>query len=154
MMRGVVRWAIKNSPAMNMLLIAVLLAGVFSFSVMRREVFPQFDLEIVLVSVPYPGASPEEVEEGICQKIEESVRSLDGIKKMTSIAQEGVGNVVLELRADVVDVQKIVNEIRSEVDRIPSFPENAEDAEIKQITLRTPAVRVSVLAPDEETPQS
>ena len=78
-MKGVIRWAIKNTPAMNMLMVAILAVGMFSLVKMRREVFPQFDLEVVLASVAYPGASPEEIEEGICQKIEEAVRGVDGI---------------------------------------------------------------------------
>jgi multidrug efflux pump subunit AcrB len=149
-MKNMIRWAIKNTPAMNMLMVAVLAVGMFSLIKMRREVFPQFDLEVVLVSVAYPGASPEEIEEGICQKIEEAVRAVDGIKKMTSVAIEGSGNVVLELRGDVQDVQKIVNEVRSEVDRIPSFPELAEDLEVQQITMRWPAIKVGVLTPPGE----
>ena len=149
-MKTMIRWAIKNTPAMNMLMVAVLAVGMFSLIKMRREVFPQFDLEVVLVSVAYPGASPEEIEEGICQKIEEAVRAVDGIKKITSVAIEGSGNVVLELRGDVQDVQEIVNEVRSEVDRIPSFPELAEDLEVQQITMRWPAIKVGVLTPPGE----
>ena len=129
---------------MNTLMVAIILAGVFSFGVMRRESFPEFELEIILVSVPYPGAAPAVTEEGICQKIEEAVRAVDGIKKMTSVAKEGSGNVILELRSDVDDVQKIVNEVRSEVDRIPSFPDLAEDTEVQQITMRWPAMSTSV----------
>lgn len=148
-MRSVIKWAINNSPAMNTLMVTVLGVGLVSLMMMRREVFPEFELEIILVSVPYPGASPDEVEEGICQKMEEAVRSIDGIKKMTSIANEGSGSLVLELRADVPDVQKILNEIRSEIDRIPSFPELAEDPEVKQITFRQVAIEVAVIGPDE-----
>ncbi len=146
-MRRLVEWAIKNSPAMNILMIAVLAVGMYSLYTMRREVFPEFELEVVLVTVPYPGASPEEVEEGICQKIEESVQSTDGIKKITSVAQEGLGSVILELRSNISDVQKVVNEVRSEVDRIPSFPVLAEDAEIQQITIREPAINIAIKAP-------
>ena len=149
-MKGAIRWAIKNTPAMNMLMVAILAVGLFSLVTMRREVFPQFDLEIVLVSVAYPGASPEEIEEGICQKVEEAVRGVDGIKKMTSVAKEGSGTVVLELRGDVQDVQKIVSEVRSEVDRIPSFPDLAEDTEVQQITMRWPAIKLGVLAPESK----
>jgi HAE1 family hydrophobic/amphiphilic exporter-1 len=69
-MKSVIRWAVNNSPAMNTLMLGVLACGALSLTLMRREVFPEFDLEIVLVSVPYPGASPGDVEEGICQKIE------------------------------------------------------------------------------------
>ncbi|QDT42064.1 Multidrug resistance protein MdtB [Gimesia alba] len=149
-MRSVIKWAISNSPAMNTLMVTVLGVGLVSLMLMRREVFPEFELEIILVSVPYPGASPDEVEEGICQKMEEAVRSIDGIKKMTSIANEGSGSLVLELRADVPDVQKILNEVRSEIDRIPSFPELAEDPEVQQITFRQVAIEVAVIGPDEE----
>ncbi len=135
-------------PAMNTLVIALLLVGGMAFASMRREVFPEFDLEIVLVTVPYPGATPDEVEEGICQKIEEACRSVAGIKKITSVAQEGMGYCVFELQDSIKDVQKTLGEIRSEVERIPSMPELAEDPKVEQVTLRTPAIKVGILAPD------
>jgi HAE1 family hydrophobic/amphiphilic exporter-1 len=147
MTRAIVAWTVRNMPAMNTLLVAVLIVGAMSFASMRREVFPEFDLEIVLVTVPYPGATPEEVEEGICQKIEEACRSVAGIKKITSVAQEGAGFCVFELRESVKDVQKTLGEIRSEVERIPSLPELAEDPKVEQVTLRTPAIKVGILAP-------
>ena len=144
-MRSVIRWTVNNMPAMNTLVAAVLLLGAFCFYSMRREVFPEFELEIVLVTVPYPGATPEEVEEGICQKVEEACRSVAGIKKLTSVAQEGSGFCVFELQPTVDDVQKVVSELRSAVDRIPSFPELIEDPKVEQITLRQPAIRVGVI---------
>ena len=147
-MRTIVGWTVRNMPAMNTLVIAILLVGALAFASMRREVFPEFDLEIVLVTVPYPGAGPEEVEEGICQKIEEACRSVTGIKKITSVAQEGMGYCVFELQDSVKDVQKTLGEIRSEVERIPSMPELAEDPKVEQVTLRTPAIKVGVLAPE------
>ena len=147
-MRTIVAWTVRNMPAMNTLVIAILLVGAMAFASMRREVFPEFDLEIVLVSVPYPGATPEEVEEGICQKVEEACRSVAGIKKITSVAQEGMGDCVFELQDSIKDVQKTLGEIRSEVERIPSMPELAEDPKIEQVTLRTPAIKVGVLAPN------
>ena len=147
-MRSVVSWTVRNMPAMNTLVIAILLVGAMAFASMRREVFPEFDLEIVLVTVPYPGATPEEVEEGICQKVEEACRSVAGIKKITSVAQEGTGFCVFELQDSVKDVQKTLGEIRSEVERIPSMPDLAEDPKVEQVTLRTPAIKVGVLAPE------
>ncbi len=148
-MKSIVRWAVKNSPAMNTVMVGVLLLGAASMAMLKREVFPQFELEIILISVVYPGASPSEVEEGICQKIEEAVRSIDGIKKQTSVAQEGAGFVILELET-YVDVQKTLNDIRGEIDRIPSFPELAEDPETEQITFREAAILVGVIGPDKE----
>lgn len=153
-MKNVIRWAVRNSPAMNTVLIATLILGAFSLFSMRREVFPEFELEILLVTVPYPGASPEEVEEGICQKIEESVSTISGIRKQTSVAREGAGFLVLELEPSVRDAQRILNEVRSEIDQIPSFPELAEDPEVQQITFRAPAIHLGITGPagyDEES---
>ncbi|NBW87718.1 MAG: efflux RND transporter permease subunit, partial [Planctomycetia bacterium] len=113
-MKSIIGWTVRNTPAMNVLVVAVMVVGWISFSSMRREVFPEFDLEMALVTVPYPGATPEEVEEGICQKIEEACRSVVGIKKITSVAQEGTGFCVFELQDNVKDVQKTLGEIRSE----------------------------------------
>ena len=76
-MKSIIAWTVRNSPAMNVLVVAVMVVGWISFSSMRREVFPEFDLEMALVSVAYPGATPEEVEEGICQKVEEACRFLE-----------------------------------------------------------------------------
>lgn len=153
-MKSLVRWAIGHSPAMNMLMVSILAIGALSAFMLRRETFPRFELEIILVQVPYPGASPEEVENGICQKIEEAIQGIDGLKKVTSVATEGAGNVVIELRSDVKNVQKILNEVEAEVDRIPSFPELAEEPEIQQLTIRNPAIKLGVVGPDLDTPDA
>lgn len=144
-MRRVIAWAIQQTPAMNILMVCILGIGLLAGFFLRREEFPQFELELVLIGVPYPGASPEEVETGICQKIEEAIRSVDGIKKVTSIAGEGSGSVVVEVKTDVPSVQKVLNEIQSEIDRIPSFPDLAEEPEVQQVTIRNPAITVGVV---------
>lgn len=146
-MRSMISWAISNAPGMNVVMIAFMLIGALAMINLRRETFPAFELEVVMVTVPYPGATPEDVEEGICQKIEESVRSIDGIKQVTSIAQESAGYVLIELRSDVRDVQKILSEIDREVSRISTFPARAEDAQVQQLTFRSAAIRVGVIGP-------
>ena len=153
-MKGILRWSISNAPAMNTLLIGVLVVGMVSLLRMRREVFPDFNLDMILINVPYPGASPTEVEEGICQKIEEAVRAVAGIKKIYSVARESGGAVILELFSDVKDPQRVLDEVRSEVDRIPSFPELAENPEIKVITIRRAAITVGVIGPESDDPRS
>lgn len=153
-MNNLIRWAVRNSPGMNTLMIALLLIGGFCLWSMRREEFPEFELERIVIAVPYPGASPEEVEEGICLKIEEAVRSVDGIKKQVSVASEGMGSVILELESSVKDVQRVLSEVRSEIDRIPSFPELAEDPEVEQITMRKPAIRLAVMGPESDDPDA
>lgn len=152
-MKRVIRWAIDNAPAMNVIMIVVMLGGAACFYFMRREVFPEFELEIVLVTVPYPNATPEEVERSICQRLEESVHSIANIKKMTAVAQEGAGYLVLEIEPSAPDVKKILEEVRSEVDRIPNFPPDArEQPSIQQMTFRTPAVKIGLAGPEIEIP--
>ena len=151
-MKSVIRWAIKNSPAMNTFLIASMIVGSLSMVIMQREVFPNFALEIVLVSVPFPGATPAETEEGICQKVESAVSNIDGVKKMTSVAMENFGYVILELDNNVKDVQKVLNDVRSAIDQVSTFPPNAEDPDVKQIVFRAPAISVGILAPKYDRP--
>jgi len=153
-MRRAISWAIHNAPGMNVVMFALVFIGAASFATMQREVFPAFELEVVMISVPYPGATPQDAEEAICQKIEEAIRSTDGIKKVTSIAMEGTGYVLAELNSDIKDVQKVMAEIDREVSRIPSFPDLAEDPSIEQITFRDTAIRVGVVGPDDRSRRS
>lgn len=150
-MKRAVSWAINNAPGMNVLMIALMVIGGLSLFSMRREVFPEFELEVVMVSVPYPGATPKDCEEAICQKVEEAIRSINGIKQVTSIAREGGAYVLAELRSDVGNVQKVMSEIDREVDRIPSFPVLAEDPQIQQITFRDAAIRLGIVGPNDRS---
>jgi len=102
-MKSIVRWAIGNSPAMNTLMISILAVGLVAGITLRREEFPRFELEVILITVPYPGASPDEVESGVCQKIEEAVRAIDGVKK-ASIKVGGKGDLKLKLQTVKMDL--------------------------------------------------
>jgi HAE1 family hydrophobic/amphiphilic exporter-1 len=146
-MKGLPQWSIANGRALNIVLFAVMVVGWFAFGKLRRESFPEFELDTIRVTVPYPGAAPQEVEEGICQKIEEAVRSLEGVKKVTSIALEGSGNVVIELLSSVDSSERVLDEVRSEIDRIPSFPAEAEDPEVTMVTSRRTSIKLGLLAP-------
>ena len=152
-MQSLARWAIKNTPAMNTLMVALMAVGAVCLGSMRREVFPEFELEVALIMAPYPGADPDEVESAIVQKVEEAVSSLDGIKEVTGIAQEGLGSVLVEIDPSEPDVKAVVDEIESAVARISTFPAavQAEGVEVRQLTFRETAVRVAVLGPDPET---
>ena len=109
-MKNAIQWAIRNISGVNVLVAIILVAGLASFFSMRRETFPEFQLEVILVSVPYPGATPDEVESGICQKIEEAIQPLTGIKKLTSICREGSGFTLAQLESNVKDPQKILSQ--------------------------------------------
>ena len=89
--RGAIAWMARNSVAANLLMLLLIVGGILIGVNIQQEVFPEFDLDFVQVLVPYPGASPAEVEQGILLSIEDGVRGLDGVKRVTSNAFEGNG---------------------------------------------------------------
>ena len=97
--------------------------------------------------MPLPGETPDEIEEAVCQKIEAEVATIEGVKKMTSVASENIGYVILELDNDIKDVQKILSEVESNINQV-IFPELAETPVIQQIVFRAPAISVGILAPE------
>lgn len=144
-MQSVARWSIQNRVTVNLILILVILAGFLALSRMRREVFPQFSLDFIQIAVDYTGASPEEIEEGICIKIEEQIKGIEGISRLLSIASEGRGLVLAELDVDNdEEVRTALDEINAEVDRIDTFPENAEKPSVVELVLRDPVISVAV----------
>jgi hydrophobic/amphiphilic exporter-1 (mainly G- bacteria), HAE1 family len=142
-MRALANWSINNKVAVNLIMLFVIIAGVFTVAGMRREVYPQFTLDMINVWVPYPGATPKETEEGICIKVEEQIKGIEGIERMVSTAREGAGSITVELKAGV-DVAKVLNDVKTEVDRIDSFPEEAKDPIITEIINRNPAISVAI----------
>jgi multidrug efflux pump subunit AcrB len=133
--RGALAWMAGHPVAANLVMMACILGGLLMLQNMRQEVFPTFDIDSVSVSVSYPGASPEEIEEGIILAVEEAVSGLDGIDEITSKAQEGVGTVTIEA-LDGTDMQRLTNEVKNEVDGIITFPVDAEEPTVTQSSRR------------------
>ncbi|MDY0220558.1 MAG: efflux RND transporter permease subunit [Desulfobacterium sp.] len=131
--RGPIAWMVHNRVTPNLLMIFLILGGLFTATRIKQEVFPEFDLDLVTVSVSYTGASPEEVEQGIILVVEEAIRGLDGVKELTATAAEGKGTVRAELE-EGADRQKIYQEIRQEIDRITTFPDDADEPEVSLVT--------------------
>ncbi len=127
--RGPLAWMTYNRVTPNLLMIVLLLGGIFVSGTIKKEVFPEYELDQVRVSVTYPGASPEEVELGIILVIEEAVRGLEGVKELIAWAGEGQGVVNIDLLADA-DQQKVYQEIKQEVDRIRTFPDDSEEPQV------------------------
>ena len=96
-MNGLIRWFSTNHVAANLLMVTIVAAGLMSAANIKQEVFPEITMDMVTVSVPYLGATPAEVEEAVCIRVEEAVQGVDGIKKITSAATEGLGIVTIEL---------------------------------------------------------
>ena len=123
---GVIGWVIANPVAANLLMAVLLIGGALSLFRIQQEVFPEATLDVVQVTVPFPGATPAEVEEGIVLAVEEAMRGVDGIDEIRSVAREGQGRVTAEL-AQGAAVNDARSDIESAVDRITSFPDNAEE---------------------------
>ena len=131
--RGPISWMVHNRVTPNLLMIFLLLGGLFMTTRIKQEVFPEFDLDMVTISVGYSGASPEEVEQGIILAVEEAIRAIDGVKELTATATEGNGTVAAELE-EGADQQKVYQEIKQEIDRITTFPEDADEPEVSLAT--------------------
>lgn len=128
--RGPIAWMAGHGVAANLIMLACLVGGFLSLRNITQEVFPDVSLDTVTVSVAYPGASPEEVESSILLSIEEAVRNLEGVDEVISEAREGMGTVTIELLLGA-NVFRLAQEITSEVDRIITFPEEAEEPETR-----------------------
>lgn len=128
--QGPIEWMARNSIAANLFMVILLVGGVYMALHVQKEVFPEFEMDVVEVDVQYPGASPEEVEQGILQPIEDAIRGVQGIKEMSSEAREGSGRVSLELVSGT-DRMKAYQEVNQAVNRVRTFPVDAEDPEVR-----------------------
>jgi multidrug efflux pump subunit AcrB len=141
--KGIISWFARNSVAANLLMVVLIIGGLFSAFTINKEIFPTFELNLLRISVAYPGAAPQEIEEGINIKIEESLQDISGIKKITSVASEGVGSVTIEVE-DGVEVQTVLDEAKLRLDAIATFPVNIEKPNIYQIKPENNVIWVSV----------
>ncbi|MDJ0919847.1 MAG: efflux RND transporter permease subunit [Henriciella sp.] len=123
---GLIGWFVRNPVAGNLLMVVLLIGGILAAGNLRTQVFPTIQPGIVTVTVPYPGATPAEVEEGITRRVEEAVLGIDGVQRVSSTASENNGTVTIEL-ADFADPQIVKDDVQSAVERLADFPpENAE----------------------------
>lgn len=127
---GVIGYMARNSIAVNLLMLVLLVGGIFTMFKIQKEVFPEFQLDFVEVSVAYPGASPAEVEQGILQPVEEAVRAVQGIKEVVSEASEGSGEITIELVAGT-ERMKAFQDIDQAINRIRTFPDDIEQPEVR-----------------------
>lgn len=132
-MRGIIKWFVDNPVAANLLMMVLIVGGLISLTNLRQEEFPEVELEVVNVNVPYLGATPEEAEEGVCIRIEEALEGTENVFKMTSTAGEGSCSVSLELDAGT-DVIKALNDIKGKIDGINTFPAETERPIVSQST--------------------
>ena len=132
-----------NGVAANLFMAAILFAGLVALTGLEREAWPTVPFNQIEVSMAYPGATPEEVEESIVVKIEKQVESLDDVKAVKSIAAPGMASVRVEVKSDA-DINRAMDDIESAVNRIQSFPTSAERPEFRELTNRQSMIRLIV----------
>jgi len=129
--KGTIPWMATRSVPSNLLMVIFLIGGLIFTQKIKKEIFPEFDLDRVIIQVSYPGASPAEVEEGIILSIEEAIQGIEGIKSIDSTANEAVGIVSVEI-IDGEDNARLLRNIQNEIERISTFP---DDIELPQVYL-------------------
>ena len=133
----------QSSVAANVLMVVLVLAGLFAARNLVQEVLPELSLDQVQVLVLYPGATPAEIEESVVRSIEEQIRGVEGLDRTEATASEGFGSVIARFKSGT-DISRALNEVKAEVDRIITFPAEAERPQVREITSRQNVIRLLV----------
>ncbi len=147
---GPIHWMAGHSVTANILMVVLLVGGLIMANRVKKEVFPDFELDRVNISVAYPGASPEEVERGIILAIEEGIQGIEGIKTINSTASEGSGFITVEVLGNE-DIQRVAQDIKNAVDRVTSFPEDIETPQVIIAQRRRSVISLVIYGDQSET---
>ncbi|MFT6956067.1 MAG: multidrug efflux pump subunit AcrB [Halieaceae bacterium] len=141
--KGIIAWFAYNPVAANLLMIIIMVVGLGSALSIPRAMFPSFDIDRILISVTYPGAAPEEVEKGVVLRIEEAIKDVNGIKRVESDSFESRAQLFIA-PVDGVDLGKLTDDIRNQIDAIQHFPDDVEKAIIRQLEIEFPAITIQI----------
>lgn len=144
-----IAWFARNGVSANLLMMIIIVGGVVSLLTIPRQLFPEFSIDVVTVTVPYPGSTPSENEDSICKRIEEEIQDLEGVKKMTSMAYEGFGVVSVEVERGY-DPEKMLDDVKSRIDTITNFPEEAEEAQVEKVTITQDIMALTIVGNADE----
>ena len=143
-------WMASHPVAANLVMLSFILGGFLFLNTMKQEVFPEFAIDKIAIDVVYAGASPEEIERSIVLVIEDAISGLDGIDEISASAQEGLASVVVDIMSDT-DINLLAQDIQKEIDRITTFPEEAEEPKVNVLTRKRKTVSVVIYGQTEET---
>jgi multidrug efflux pump subunit AcrB len=152
-MERVIKWFSENHVAGNFLMLVVVILGFTSWFELKKEIFPELAIDAAIIQIPYPNATPEEVERGVCVPVEEAVADLTGIKKLSSAASQNVGVVTVEAETNR-DIRELMDDLKSRIDAIDNFPEETEKPVIEEVIVREPVLSLAMtsdVALDEVT---
>lgn len=141
--KGLIAWFASNSVAANLLMIIIISFGIFSSFSIRKQTTPDFNLNNIQIIVPYRGAAPQEVEEGVIIKIEEAIQNIEGINRITANANEGVGRVTIEVSSDE-NINEVLSDVKNQIDAISTFPVLTEKPVISKQIIPTQIMFVNL----------
>lgn len=144
-----VKWFTRNHVAGNFLMLVVVLAGFTTWFKLKKEIFPDIAIDAVSVSIPYPNATPEEAERGVVVPVEEAIADLQGIKKIRGTGAQNIGAVVVEVETGY-NVRSVMSDVKSRVDAIENFPEEAETPVLEEILIKNPVMSITLTADTDE----
>ena len=151
---GLIAWFAKNSVAANLMMVFIMIGGLYTYSTINKKITPDIELNRVRISVPFLGASPAEVEEGVVIRIEEAIQDIEGIERIDSFAFEGMGQVTAEIDNDQ-DINIVMDEIKVAIDSISTFPALTETPIINKLKFQQDVMWLSVYGDmDRATRQS
>ncbi|MGD8323098.1 MAG: efflux RND transporter permease subunit, partial [Gammaproteobacteria bacterium] len=133
-MRRIIAWFVYNPVAANLLMIVLILGGLLALANTRQEEFPEVDLDSIQVNVPYLGAAPEEVESGVCLRVEEALEGTEDVFKMSTSANEGSCAVQIELESGS-DKIRALNDVKSKIDAINTLPAETERPIVSEVLM-------------------
>jgi len=146
---ALIDWFARNAVAANLLMVILLAGGLYNVFTIKKEIQPQIDTNFITVSVPFLGATPSDVEEGVVIKIEEAIQDIEGIKEIYSTASRGVGDVRIEVMPEY-EVTDVMDQVKNRVDAIPSFPENTEKPVISRNQFQQQVIFTTVFGDVDE----
>ncbi|WP_299248427.1 efflux RND transporter permease subunit [uncultured Aquimarina sp.] len=146
-MKNFLGYFIKYPVAVNIFIVGFLIFGFLGYQKMNSSFFPLSDAKTIQITVTYPGASPEEVEEGIVEKIERNLKGIIGVDRVSSVSQENSASVTIEILSGF-DINLVLDEVKNAVDRIPSFPKTIEPPVIETIKPTRPAISFIITGKD------
>lgn len=141
--KGVIGFFVHHRVAGNLVMLVMILGGVLALSRMNIQFFPTFALDVVSVRVVWSGASAEDVERGITDPLEQRLRSVDGLKKMTSTSAQGISSITLEFHEGTDPIQA-VDDVRQQVDEFNNFPADAEEPQVARLERYEPVARLLI----------
>ena len=133
--KGIIAWFARNSVAANLLMIFILVGGLLTANTINKQMFPQIQINWLEFRAIYPGAAPQEVEEGITIKIEEALETVQGLERVITYSNRNSSSGYFRVDDDY-DPQIVLEEVKSQIDSISSFPDGMERPTVERIKIR------------------